>query len=162
MIVWQNNNLFKKSINMKVILLRDVPKIGKKHQIINVTAGYAGNFLFPKNLAEIATEKAIIRVEKLIADEMAKKQVREDLLVKNLKSVEGVKIEITAKASEKGHLFASIHKDELIPALKEQTRLDIDSDHIVMDKPIKETGEHKVTIKVQDKTATFVVDVKAA
>lgn len=147
---------------MKVILLKDVAKVGKKYQIIEVASGYAGNFLFPRNLAEIATDKAIIRVEKLLAEEKAQKQVREELLLKNLKSIEGVKIEITAKANEKGHLFASIHADELIPALKEQTRLDIDTDHLVIDKAIKEVGEHKVTVKVQDKTAVFVVYVKAA
>jgi large subunit ribosomal protein L9 len=147
---------------MKVILLKNVPKIGKKYQVINVASGYAANFLFPKNLAEIATDKAIVRVEKLLAEQGAQKKIMEDLLLKNLSDINGAKIEITEKANEKGHLFAAIHADELIPALKEQTRLDVDADHIVLNKPIKEIGEHKVSIKVQDKTAEFTVNVKAA
>ncbi len=147
---------------MKVILLKNVPKIGKKYQIINVAAGYAANFLFPKNLAEIATDKAMVRVEKLMAEQGAEMKIREDLLLKNLNDINGAKIEISGKANEKGHLFAAIHADALIPALKEQTRLDVDADHIVLDKPIKETGEHKVTIKVQDKAAEFTVNVTAA
>ncbi len=147
---------------MKVILLRDVPKIGHKYQVMTVADGYAGNFLFPNKLAEQATQSALVRVEKLMAEEKAQKSIREDLLIKNLKAINGVTIEITEKANAKGHLFAGLHKDILIPALKEQTRLDIDAEHIVLDKPLKEIGEHKVTIKVQDKTAEFTVNIKAA
>ncbi len=147
---------------MKVILLKNVPKIGNKYQVITVADGYAGNFLFPNKLAEQATQSALVRVEKLMAEDTAQKAIREDLLLKNLKAIDGVTVEITEKANEKGHLFAGVHKEVLIPALKEQTRLDIDAEHIVLDKPLKEVGEHKVTIKVQDKTAVFTVSIKAA
>lgn len=146
---------------MKVILLKDVPKIGHKYQIMTVADGYAGNFLFPNKLAEQATQSALVRVEKLLAEEKAQKAVREDLLIKNLKAIDGVVVEITEKANAKGHLFAGVHKDILIPALKEQTRLDIDAEHLVLDKPLKEVGEHKVTIKVQEETAEFTVSIKA-
>lgn len=146
---------------MKVILTKNVPKIGNKYQVITVADGYAANFLFPNKLAEQATQAALVRVEKLMSEEKAQKSIREDLLIKNLKSIDGVKIEITEKANEKSHLFAAVHKEALIPALKEQTRLDIDTEHIVLDKPLKEVGEHKVTVKVQDKTAGFVVNILA-
>jgi len=146
---------------MKVILLKDVAKIGHKYQIITVSDGYAGNFLFPKHLAEQATASALLRVEKMMAEDKVHKAVREDLLIKNLKSIDGVTIEISEKANEKGHLFAGVHKDLIIPALKAQAHIDMDADHIVLEKPIKEVGEHKITIKVQDKTAVLNVVVKA-
>lgn len=70
---------------MKVILTKNVPKIGNKYQVITVADGYAANFLFPNKLAEQATQAALVRVEKLMSEEKAQKSIREDLLIKNLK-----------------------------------------------------------------------------
>jgi len=147
---------------MKVILLKDVRAIGRKNEIKNVSDGHAVNFLFPQGLAEIATDKAIKRVEALRIQDEADRKVKEDLLIKNLKDLEGVTIEMSGKASEKGHLFAGIHKAELIPEIKKQTQLDIDESHIDLEKPIKEVGEHEIHIKVQDKTAKFKLIINAA
>ena len=146
---------------MKVILLRDVAKVGHKYQLVTVADGFAMNSLFPKGLAEIATEKAIKRVEGLKATEAAEKKVQEDLLLKNLKSISGIVVELEGKANEKGHLFAGIHKAEIIPAIKAQTQLDLAAEYIDLDKPIKEVGEHKIEVKVQDKKVEFTIVVKA-
>jgi large subunit ribosomal protein L9 len=81
--------------------------------------------------------------------------------VKNLKSIEGVTIELSGKANNQGHLFAGIHKEEIAPALKKEARIDIDPEYITLDKPLKEVGEHEVTVTVQDKTAKFKVVIKA-
>ena len=146
---------------MKVILLKSVPKIGNKYAVINVADGFAMNSLFPKGLAEVATPKAIARIDQLKATEEMERKVREDLLVKNLKEIGGVTVEYAGKANDKGHLFAGIHKDEIIHALKEQDRLDITAEYIDLEKPIKEVGEHKITVNVQGKTAEFTLIVKA-
>lgn len=119
------------------------------------------NSLFPQKLAELATDEAIARADKLRAQEEAEKKVREDLLIKNLKSIEGVTIHVSGKANEQGHLFAGIHKEQLVPLLKEEGKIDIDSEYIVLDKPLKEVGEHKVPVKVQDKEAEFTVVIAA-
>lgn len=147
---------------MKIILLRDVQKVGRKYDVVNVADGFASNSLFPKGLAEVATPKAMKRVEVAKATDLADQKVREDLLIKNLNDISGVTIEMTGKANDKGHLFAGIHKDALVPALKEQTRLDIDAAYIVLDKPIKEVGEHKIEVKVQDKSVKFILNIVAA
>jgi large subunit ribosomal protein L9 len=147
---------------MKVILLRDVQKVGRKYEVVNVADGFASNALFPKGLAEIATEKALKRAEGMKATEIADQKIREDLLIKNLNDISGVTIELSGKANDKGHLFAGIHKEALVPALKEQTRLDIDAEYIVLDKPLKEVGEHKIEVKVQDKSITFTVNIVEA
>jgi large subunit ribosomal protein L9 len=146
---------------MKVILLKSVPKIGNKYAVINVADGFAMNSLFPKGLAEVATPKALARVEQLKSAEDMERQVREDLLLKNLKEIEGITVEYSGKANDKGHLFAGIHKDEIIKALKEQDRLDITAEYIDLEKPIKEVGEHKISVNVQGKTAEFTLVVKA-
>ncbi len=146
---------------MKVILLKSVPKVGNKYDIVNVAEGFAMNSLFPRGLAEKASEKSIAQVAKFKTAEEAERKVREDLLMKNLKGMENVTIEISGKASEKGHLFAGIHKDEILKALKEQAHLDITPEYIVLDKPIKEVGDHNINVKVQDKTAVFTLKIVA-
>jgi len=146
---------------MKVILLKSVPKIGRKFEVINVADGFAMNSLFPKGQAEVATAKAIARVANLKAGEDAERQVQEELLIKNLEGIAGITVECSGKANDKGHLFAGIHKDEIVHALKEQGRHDITAEYIDLEKAIKEVGEHKITVKVQDKTAEFTLVVKA-
>jgi large subunit ribosomal protein L9 len=143
---------------MKVILLKSVPKIGKKYDVMDVSSGFAMNSLFPQKLAELATPKG---VKELKAAEEVERNVREDLLLKNLGDIAAASITIEGKANAKGHLFAGLHKAELIAALKEQARVDITEEYIVLDKPIKEVGEHKVEVKVQDKSAEFTLTVKA-
>jgi large subunit ribosomal protein L9 len=146
---------------MKVILLKSVPKVGHKYDVVDVAEGFAMNSLFPKGLAENASAKAVARVAALKATEDAERKIREDLLLKNLTSLESVKIEVSGKANDKGHLFGGIHKDEIIVALKEQAHVDITAEYIVLDKPIKEVGDHKVEVNVQGKTAEFTVSVSA-
>ncbi len=146
---------------MKVILLKGVQKVGKRLDIVDVAEGFAMNHLIPSKLAEIATKEAITRANKLRATEEAERSVREALLIKNLKSLEGITLVMTGKANAQGHLFAGIHKEQLIPALHTEAQIEIDADHIILDKPLKEVGVHEVEIKVQDHKASFKVDIRA-
>jgi len=146
---------------MKVILLKSVPKVGNKHDVVNVAEGYAMNALFPRKLAEAATEKALARVKDLKSKEEADRAVQEELLIKNLKAVSDISIEIKGKANDKGHLFAGLHKEEIAAALKEQARFEVSPEYVILEKPVKEVGEHKIEIKVQDKSAEFTLVVTA-
>ncbi len=147
---------------MKVILLKDVRKVGKKFETKNVADGYALNFLIPQKLAEVSTAKSAKRFDALKKQDEATKKIQEDLLMKNLNSIKDIQIELTEKANDKGHLFKGIHKEEIIAAIKKQTQLDITPEYIVLEKPIKQVGESKIEAKVQDKSVTFTVIVKAA
>jgi large subunit ribosomal protein L9 len=146
---------------MKVILLKNVPKIGARFEVKDVSAGHATNFLIPKGLAEIATESSIKRIETVKAQADAERKIHEDLLMKNLVDMQGVVIEMEESANEQGHLFAGIHKEEIIPEIKKQTQLEILPEYINLEKPIKEVGEHEIEVKVQDKVAKFKLIVKA-
>ncbi len=145
---------------MKIILNQDIPKVGKKYDVKNVADGYALNFLIPRGLAMAATVGALKKLEIAKVQLTVEKKVQEDLLLKNLKSLDGAKIEIAEKANDKGHLFAGLHKEQIIPEIKKQTGLDVLPEFLVLDRPIKETGEQMIEVKVQDKTAKFVVIVK--
>ncbi len=142
---------------MKVILLKDVHAVGKKHEVKNVSDGYAINFLIPNKLAETVTQSALKRLEQLKATELAKQKIQEDLLVKNLNGLDAASIELKEPANDKGHLFKGIHKEEIIGAIKDQAKLDIMPDHLILEKPIKEVGEYKIEAKVQDKSVTFKI-----
>lgn len=140
---------------MKIILLQDVAKVGRKYDIKNVSDGFFRNFLLPRKLAEIATPQTIKSTEIRKKQSIQEIQIQKDILEKNIASLEGVKISIKEKTNEKGHLFAGVHKEEISKILKEQKNLDIPSDLIELDHPIKEVGEYK--IKVGNKE--FVLEI---
>lgn len=145
---------------MKVIFLKDVPKVGKKFDAKEVSPGYARNFLFPNKLAEIATTRSIAKIEMQRSLHAEKMKLEEAKLVKELEKINETTMTIREKANEKGHLFAGIKAEELVPRVKEALGLDLSPEHIMLEKPIKELGEHSVEVRVQDKTAHFTVIVE--
>lgn len=146
---------------MKIVLLKDVAGVGRKDEVKNVSDGYALNFLLPKKLATPGTPTTIAHAERMKSEQAKEREVQENLLFRNLSSAEGVTITLSSKASDKGHLFASIHADTITAELKKQTGIDLLPEFLQLDKPIKEVGEHKIGIKVQDKTGAFTLVVKA-
>ncbi|MBI5816995.1 MAG: 50S ribosomal protein L9 [Candidatus Yonathbacteria bacterium] len=145
---------------MKVILLKDVPKVGRKYDVKDFADGYARNFIIKNKLGDMATPKLIAWAEREKGHVTKEKKIHEDLLAKNLEGLKGITITLHGKANDQGHLFAGIHKEQLIQSIKEATRLDIPAEHIILEKPIKELGEHEVKIIVQDKKASFKVIVE--
>ncbi|MDQ3077167.1 MAG: 50S ribosomal protein L9 [bacterium] len=146
---------------MKVILLKDVKKVGKKFEVKDVADGFALNFLIPRKFAEVSNDSNTRKVETLKVRDTAEKKIQEDLLMKNLKGLEGITLELKENANGKGHLFKGVHKEEIVAGLKTQGHLDIPSDYIVLEKPIKEVGEHTIEVKVQDKSANFKLVISA-
>jgi len=146
---------------MKIILLKDVKNVGKKYETKEVADGFAMNSLIPRNLAEAASISAQKRMETLKEQDEGAKKGREESISKNIKAVEGVTITKKGKANDKGHLFASIHKEDIVDELRKQSGLEIEAEHIQLEKPIKETGKHKIPVEVAGKTAEFILVVEA-
>jgi large subunit ribosomal protein L9 len=146
---------------MKVILLKDVLKLGRKFDIKNVSDGHAQNFLIPRGLVVVATDAA---VKKLIREKEkagVEEKIQAELLVKSLGALKDTTIKISGLANDKGHLFAGITKEILIDEILKQTHLNLDPETVVLEKPIKELGEHKVIISVLGKSAQVTVVVEA-
>jgi large subunit ribosomal protein L9 len=141
---------------MKILFLKDVPKLGKKNDVKEVADGFARNFLFPKKLAEPATKDTEARVLKIKKEVAQMKKVDEDLLMKNLKELSGITVTVRGKASERRHLFAAIHKEEILSKIRE-TGLVVPSECINLEKPIKELGEHNISFSGAGKSGTFKV-----
>lgn len=146
---------------MKIILLKDIPKVGKKYDIKDVAEGYATNMLLPRGLAVIATGPVMAKIqgEKDKAD--AEKKIQGDLLLKNLETIKGVTLTMKEKANEKGHLFAGVTKEMILEELKKETRLNLDPESIILEKAIKEVGEHKITVSAGGKKVEFTVAIAA-
>ena len=147
---------------MKVILLKDIAKIGKKYDVKDVSDGYAMNFLLKNGGAKIATEIALKSLEELKKTSELERKVQADLLEKTLHEMEGKVIEVKAKANEKGHLFAGIHKEDLPALISKHLHINLDPHFIELVKPIKEIGQHEVLINVNNKKASIKIEVVKA
>ena len=145
---------------MKVIFLKDVPRVGKKNDIKEVNDGYAMNFLLARKLAEPATEKNIKELETQMKEITIEWEVQEDLLMKNLEEIKNKVITIKGKMNEQGHLFSAIHKKEIVEMMKSEQHADIDEDFIILEKPIKEIGEFEIAISVKGKKSSFKLIVE--
>lgn len=144
---------------MKVIFLKDVPRVGQKNNIKEVNDGYALNFLLPRKLAEKATAEAVRRLEIRQNEVRVEKEVQLELLKKNLAEIKGTEITITAKTDSTGHLFSGIHKKEIIDEMQKSHKITISEESIVLDKPIKLIGEYEIPIKINSQSSSFKLKI---
>lgn len=147
---------------MKIILSKDVPKLGKRYDVKSVSDGHALNLLIPRGLAILATPEALKNLETQKARLEGERKVQEELLLKNIKELEGVTLNITGKANDKGHLFAGLHREEIASELNKQTKLVLDPSFIQVDHPIKEIGTHSIVVKTAGKSVSFKLIIKKA
>ncbi len=147
---------------MKIILLKDVPKLGKKYEVKNASDGHAINLLIPRGFAIPATPENLHRIETEKAKYEGERKVHETLLAENLKALEDTVLTVFGKASDKGHLFASLHATDIVAALATQAHIQIDSSFIQLEHPIKEVGDHIIEVKGEGKSTKFKVIVKVA
>ena len=132
---------------MEIILREDVERLGARGQVVKVASGYARNFLLPKRLAVAATEsnKKIVEQERQahLRKEAKLKTEAEDLG----KLLAGVSVSIAQKAGENDQLFGSVTAKDIAEALEKQN-FTVDRRKIQLDEPIRQLGEHKVTVRL--------------
>jgi len=145
---------------MKIIFLKDVPRIAKKYDIKDVADGH-GRHLIMQKVAELATKEAITRIETKKLADVSQKKMNEELLKKTLAALDGASLTFFGKANEKGHLFASIHREEVLVELKRALRIELHPDYLVLDKPLKELGEFQIPVVVGKTRAVLTVNVQA-
>ena len=133
---------------MKVILQQDVRGQGKKGQRVEVSDGYARNFLLPKKLAVPATAENVNTMkqqEKARQAQMAAEKAEAQALAEKLKSIQ---VKLTAKAGEGGRLFGAVTSKEIAEALSAQHGLNIAKTKLVLDEPIKSCGGYQIKAKL--------------
>ena len=146
---------------MKVILLQDVKGKGKRGQMVEVSDGYARNFLLPKKLAQEATTDNVntMRMNDRATQERQTKERAQALEI--AEKMRSFKIQVFAKGGGAGRLFGSVTSAEIADALAEQQGIKLDKRKIVLDDPIKVAGEYPIKCKLgYEITGELTVEVK--
>ncbi len=137
---------------MKLLLEQDVKGTGKKGEIVDVSDGYARNFLLPRKLATPADAQSVnaANIQKSAA---AHRKFQAGLAARELaKQLEGAVVTVKAKVGENGHLFGAITGKEISAALKEQKQVDVDKKKIALSDPIRALGEYTIRVSIYENT----------
>lgn len=148
---------------MKVILLEDVKSLGKKGQMVDVSDGYARNFIISKKKGIEATAQNMndLKLQKAHEDKMAAQRLEEAKLF--AAEIAKAEVVLELKVGEGGKLFGAVSSKEIAQAAKEQLNMDLDKKKLVLPNPIKTVGTTSVAVKLHPQvTAELKVIVKEA
>ena len=145
---------------MKVILQADVSGQGKKGQIVNVSDGYARNYLLPRKLAVEATADALNAIKNREAALARKRAVEQEQARELAGKLASMPVRVRKKAGESGKLFGAVTAKEIGEAFREQHGQDLDHRKIVLDEPIKAYGNYEIKVRLfPEITGTLFVTV---
>lgn len=144
---------------MKVILLQDVAKIGRKHTITDVPDGYGQNQLIPKGLAKPATPENLKLVERLKAEKGAAASAAAAEFFATKKALEDVRVTLRGRKHDNGHLFAAIKPEEVVAAAA-AAGVVVPKHMIIIPAAIKTTGEHEVLLSHGAHQFRFLISIE--
>lgn len=146
---------------MKIVLLENVKKLGKKDEIIEVSDGYARNVIIPKKLGLPATAENLNNVRLKNKNEEKKEENLRNIAEKDKETIEKAKFVVSIKAGANGKTFGSITSKEIADAIKNESNIEVDKKDILLDESIKNVGTYDVKVKLhKDIQATIKVEVK--
>lgn len=131
---------------MKIVMRQDVEKVGDKGTVQTVSDGYARNYLIPKGFAIVATPGELKNVEQAERVQARKIAKQENELQSLADKIDGQRLAFTARASEQGRLFGSVTSGDIAERLGSQIGEQVDRRKVVLDEPIRTTGDHRVSI----------------
>jgi len=144
---------------MKIVFIKDIPKVGQRGQVKDVAPGYGNSLLF-RGLADRATPNVLAVLEvKRKKEEYKKKMIKENFKL-FLKKINEIDIVIKAKANEKGHLFKAVSKEEILKELFIKTGIEIDT-NIIDVGHIKNIGEHAIKFLDKENKEEFKIKIEA-
>lgn len=148
---------------MKVVLMQDFPKLGKKFQVVEVSDGYARNYLIPRGLAQPATPSLLTEIEKRQQIERMKGQREIEKAQILAQKLADIFLEISVPAGEGGRLYHAVSANEISQKLKEQHGIEIDRDQVLLDEPLRSLGVHTIPIRLHRQVrANLKVNIIAA
>jgi large subunit ribosomal protein L9 len=147
----------------EIILTENVPGLGAEADVLKVRRGYARNYLLPRGKAHEVTPATLRQLDALKA-KRAEREARELNEAEELaRRISKARITFTLETGETGKAFGSITAQDIVNRLKNEVGVEIDRHKILLERPIKDTGEHEIAIKLHhDVTAQFVFQVKSA
>ena len=147
---------------MKIVLLKDVKKMGRAHETVEVSDGFALNYLIPNRIAETATGGAVKTAETRKTKAVADREIKTKLLAQNLRQLKDARIVVKATANEQGHLYDGIGEEEISKAAKESAGIDLPEDAIKLERRIKELGTFEINVMAGEQEGSFTLIVEAA
>lgn len=135
---------------MKVVLNQDIKGLGKKLQIVEVSEGYARNFLLPKKLASVADGKNINEAKGKIDSQKFKKKTETEEANKNKEILEKGFIEFRHKVGEGSRLYGSVTEKDIAQAIKDKFNIDVNKKKIIIKDQIKSLGTYSVNVKLYE------------
>ena len=135
---------------MKVILLQDVKGTGKKNQLVNVSDGYARNYLFTKKLAIEATVDNMQKLKEFNTSQTLKKQKEIEEAKELAKKIETLTIRIKVKSGDTGKIFGGVTSSQISEELKKQANIDVDKKKVILTDPIKLLGAYSISLKLYE------------
>lgn len=142
---------------MEIILLKDMDRLGDKHDIVKVKSGYGRNYLIPQGLAVNANAVNRKKRDVIIAEEEAKEAARLDEYKEMAAKIEGKTLRIGVKAGTSGKIFGSVTNVQIANALKDQLELEIERKKIVLPEEVKEVGTYSADLHLHKELVTKVL-----
>lgn len=136
-------------MKQQLLLLQDVDSLGKKGEIVTARPGYVRNFLLPQNLAVVASPNTLKKQERLKSERAKQAEVdtREAQIL--AKQIETAVLEIRVKVDPEGHMYGSVSALDIAKLFQDQG-LAVERKYIQVTRPIKETGSHKISLKLKE------------
>ena len=145
----------------EIILTENIPGLGAEADVVKVRRGYARNYLLPQGKAYEVTKQSLRQLDNLKAKRAARESAELNEAEEMARRIGKLRVTFTIETGETGKAFGSITAQDLVKRLKNEIGHEIDRHRLVMEHPIKTTGEHEVPIKLHhDVTAKFVFQVK--
>ncbi len=147
---------------MKVILTKDVAKVGRIGEVKELSDGYARNFIIARGLGLAATAENLARLEAKQQKQLESEKVALDLLQKDLEKLKAKPIVITVRASETGHLFAALHRESILAELQKQSGLRLGAEALVLPQSIKSLGDYEIGVKLGSRlVGNFTLQIRS-
>jgi large subunit ribosomal protein L9 len=146
----------------EIILTENIPGLGAEADVVKVRRGYARNFLLPQGKAYEVTKRSLRQLDNLKAKRAAREATELNEAEELARRIGKLRVTFTLETGETGKAFGSITAQDLVKRLKNELGNEIDRHRIVLEHPLKTTGEHEVSIKLHhDVTAKFVFQIKS-
>lgn len=155
----QNNKFLYTEFNMEIILMKDIPRLGRKYEVKTVRDGYGRNFLLPQKFAVLKTALSLKNLESMKQANTVKRESAEKEIISSFEKLEGKEIIMREKANENGELFGSVSAQKISEKFKKEG-FNIPEEYINLEHNIKHLGEYEIEVKTKDNSEKIKLKVE--